>query len=130
MRRENRKSVPIGNSRTNYVGRESAQQKCDELVLGCDSTVETEPKHPFFFFAKITFLFMETTLKQILRRVIMKKIFSIFIIILLVGTMFAGCDAKEEVGKETDGNFSGTLTENILTEDILYENIITEDVID
>jgi hypothetical protein len=59
----------------------------------------------------------------------MKKIISIFIIVTLVGTMFMGCDAKEEAGKETDRIAGGTITENILHENIIYENVITEDII-
>lgn len=64
----------------------------------------------------------------------MKKIFSMFVIIMIVGTMFAGCDNKEVVAEKTDGfikeiEVNGIVVEEIIVEDIIVEDIIVEDVI-
>lgn len=60
----------------------------------------------------------------------MKKFVSIFIIIMLVGTMFVGCGAKEEAVEKDDGFVKGIIVEDIIVEDIIVEDIITETIID
>jgi hypothetical protein len=59
----------------------------------------------------------------------MKKIINIFIVIMIVGTLFAGCGAKEEVKKETDGLIKPIVVKPIIVEDIIVEDIIVEDII-
>lgn len=54
----------------------------------------------------------------------MKKIISIFTIVIILGIMFAGCDTKE-VAVENDEFYQ----ENVIVEDVITENIIVEDII-
>lgn len=68
----------------------------------------------------------------------MKKIFSIFIIVMILGVMFVGC-GQERVADVNDGfnneivvkpiTVKPIITETIITEDIITEDIITENVI-
>ena len=54
----------------------------------------------------------------------MKKLISLTLVVL-IGTMFIGCE-KEEVVVE---NFDDSIIEDIIVEDIITEEIITEHVI-
>lgn len=56
----------------------------------------------------------------------MKRFISIFIIMILVGTMFVGCDKKEESDVE---HVETVIHENVLVEEIIVEEIITEEII-
>lgn len=58
----------------------------------------------------------------------MKKIFSIFIIVMVLGIMFTGCGTKE-AAVENDGSGKNTVDQEILTENVIYEDVITEDII-
>ena len=58
----------------------------------------------------------------------MRKIISIFIIIMIIGTMFAGCDTKEAVTEEAEGFVNEIITENVIVEETIVEDIIVEDV--
>lgn len=56
----------------------------------------------------------------------MKRFISIFIIMILVGTMFVGCDKKEESVVE---HVETVIYENVIEENIIFEEIITEETI-
>lgn len=59
----------------------------------------------------------------------MKRIISIFIIVMILGVMFAGCD-KKEVAVESNGfDTGGTIYETVIPEKIIYEDVITENII-
>lgn len=59
----------------------------------------------------------------------MKKLISIFIIVMIIGTMFAGCDSNEAVAEDNTGFIKPIIIEEIIVEDIIVEDIITENVI-
>lgn len=55
----------------------------------------------------------------------MKKIVIVFIIIMLIGIMFTGCDNKEVAVESEAFHTNG----RIIYEDVITENVITENVI-
>lgn len=59
----------------------------------------------------------------------MKKILSIFIVVMILAVMFTGCDAKK-VAVEDNGFVKEISTESILVEDIIVEDIIVEDIVE
>ena len=59
----------------------------------------------------------------------MKKIISIFVIVMILGVMFTGCDTKE-VAVEDDGFVKEIeVNEIVVKEIIITEHIITENII-
>lgn len=59
----------------------------------------------------------------------MKKFISIFVIIMIIGTMFAGCDMKEAAAEEPTVFVERILVEDILVEEVIVEEITTEIVV-
>ena len=55
----------------------------------------------------------------------MKKMFIVFIIVMIIGTMFTGCDKNEAVAEN-----KGQHVEEVIFEDIIYEDILTETIIE
>lgn len=58
----------------------------------------------------------------------MKGFMIFFIIAIIFGLLFAGCDNKSVVVKD-DGFNREIITEEIITEEIIVEDIITETII-
>lgn len=59
----------------------------------------------------------------------MKKFLAFFIIVMIVGTMFAGCNTKEVVVEESNRFMGESKINKIETEEIIVEEIITEEII-
>ena len=55
----------------------------------------------------------------------MKKMFMVFIIVMIIGTMFTGCGKNEAVAE----NKGQHVVEEIIFEDIIVEEIIVEDIV-
>ena len=58
----------------------------------------------------------------------MKKMFMVFIIVMIIGTMFTGCGKNEEVAEDNEGFVEEIIHEDIIVEEIIVEDIIVEDV--